>query len=58
MKDDSRAPEAIQMALDLIMEAAADDLVGDKISQESFRTFIEAYKTARDSVNRKDLILR
>lgn len=58
MKDDSRAPEAIQVALDLIMEAAADDLVGDKISQESFRTFIEAYKTARDSVNRKDLILR
>jgi uncharacterized protein YdiU (UPF0061 family) len=39
--------------LDLILESAAAGLVSNHISQESFRTFIEAYKTARDAIGRK-----
>ncbi|MCS6959924.1 MAG: TAXI family TRAP transporter solute-binding subunit [Pseudanabaenaceae cyanobacterium SKYGB_i_bin29] len=41
--------------LDKIMQEAGYDLIDEKISQESFRTFIEAYKTVRDIVARQPL---
>lgn len=39
--------------LDKIMQEAGQDLIDEKISQESFRTFIEAYKTVRDTIVRQ-----
>ncbi|BAZ39967.1 TRAP transporter solute receptor TAXI family protein [Calothrix sp. NIES-4101] len=42
-----------QEILDLIFERAAKALDVDNISQESFRTFNEAYKTARETIERQ-----
>jgi hypothetical protein len=36
-----------------ILEQVASDLIGENISQESYRTFVEAYKTTRDVIERK-----
>jgi hypothetical protein len=44
----------IQQKLDQILEQVVSDLVLENISQESFRTFIEAYKATRDSIERKN----
>ncbi len=41
-------------ALDAIVQAVERSLVGKEISQESFRTVIEAYKTARDRLQAAD----
>ncbi|MBD2775916.1 TAXI family TRAP transporter solute-binding subunit [Iningainema tapete] len=38
--------------LDRVLQKVAKDLIDKKISQESFRTFIEAYKTTRDAIER------
>jgi TRAP transporter TAXI family solute receptor len=40
--------------LDQILERVVADLVLENISQESFRTFIEAYKATKDSIDRKN----
>ena len=42
-----------QKQLDKIFRKAADALILESISQESFRTFIEAYKTTRDAIERQ-----
>jgi uncharacterized protein len=47
------AIELKQQILDLIFERAAKALDIDNISQESFRTFNEAYKTAREAIERQ-----
>ncbi|MFM7406663.1 MAG: hypothetical protein ACKO3K_08375 [Cuspidothrix sp.] len=44
----------IQEKLDKILEQVVSDLVLENISQESFRTFIEAYKATRDSIESKN----
>lgn len=44
----------IQQKLDIILEQVVSDLVLENISQESFRTFIEAYKATRDSIESKN----
>ncbi len=41
-----------QNALEQVFNQAADDLVRENISQESFRTFNEAYKTTREVLER------
>jgi uncharacterized protein len=45
--------ELKQQILDLIFARAAKALDVDNISQESFRTFNEAYKTAREAIERQ-----
>jgi uncharacterized protein len=52
MQDKQRPKQLIQQDLDQILEQASTDLVQDRLSQESFRTFVEAYKTTRDVVDR------
>ncbi len=47
----------IQQKLDIILEQVVSDLVLENISQESFRTFIEAYKATRDSIESKNPLL-
>lgn len=53
LQDEKRGKNLIQQELDQLLKTAAINLIQDKISQESFRTFIEAYKTTRDSLERK-----
>lgn len=55
LQDRQRDKHLIQDDLDQLLETAAANLIQDKISQESFRTFIEAYKTTRDSIERKNI---
>jgi uncharacterized protein len=44
----------IQQKLDIILEQVVSDLVLENISQESFRTFIEAYKATKHSIESKN----
>jgi TRAP transporter TAXI family solute receptor len=53
MQDEQRSKQIVQQELDQILEQASADLVKDKISEESFRTFVEAYKTTRDLLERR-----
>jgi len=53
LQDRKRDMSLIQYDLEQLLETAAANLIQDNISQESFRTFIEAYKTTRDSIERK-----
>jgi TRAP transporter TAXI family solute receptor len=53
MQDQQRGKQLVQRDLDQILEKASTDLVNDTMSQESFRTFVEAYKTTRDVVERR-----
>lgn len=53
MQDEQRSKQAVQRELDQILEKASADLVQDNISEESFRTFVEAYKTTRDLIERR-----
>ncbi len=55
MKSD-KAADLKQQDLDRVFREAAADLVNEKISQESFRTFNEAYKTARETIEREKLL--
>ncbi len=55
MNDDRGSIEEVQLDLEKIFRRAATDLIREKISQESFRTFNEAYKTTRESIERKRL---
>ncbi len=53
MNDDEGDPIAGQRELDRIFRKAAKSLIREDISQESFRTFNEAYKTAREALDRR-----
>ncbi len=53
MQDQQRGKQLVQRDLDQILEKASADLVSDTMSQESFRTFVEAYKTTRDVIERR-----
>ncbi|MEA5577225.1 TAXI family TRAP transporter solute-binding subunit [Anabaena sp. UHCC 0451] len=46
--------DLLQQKLDQILEQVVGDLVAENISQESFRTFIEAYKATRDAIERNN----
>ncbi|MGM3305015.1 TAXI family TRAP transporter solute-binding subunit [Anabaena sp. WFMT] len=46
--------DLLQQKLDQILEQVVGDLVSENISQESFRTFVEAYKATRDAIDRKN----
>ncbi len=53
LQDNQETRENLHLHLDEIMKQVANDLVRENISQESFRTFVEAYKTTRDTIDRK-----
>ena len=46
-------PQDGLVKIDRIFEQVAGELMQEAISQESFRTFIEAYKTVREIIDRK-----
>lgn len=46
-------PQEALKQLDVLFENVASELVKESISQESFRTFNEAYKTVREVIGRK-----
>lgn len=46
--------DLLRQKLDQILEQVVGDLVAENISQESFRTFIEAYKATRDAIERNN----
>jgi uncharacterized protein len=53
LMQDARAgtlPSKILPKLDELLEQVTNDLSNDAISQESYRTFMEAYKTARSTI--------
>ncbi len=56
LADRQRSQDLILQELDQILETAATNLIDENISQESFRTFIEAYKTTRDAIERKSSV--
>jgi uncharacterized protein len=51
-------PREALTKLDLLFEQIATELVREGISQESFRTFNEAYKTVREVIVRKGISLK
>jgi uncharacterized protein len=53
MKEDGGDLNEKQKQLDQTFAQAADALIAERISQESFRTFNEAYKTAREAIERR-----
>ncbi|WP_235656156.1 hypothetical protein [Fischerella thermalis] len=53
LQDKTISKDLLQKELDQILEQVASDLIGENISQESYRTFVEAYKTTRDVIERK-----
>lgn len=53
MKEDGGNLNEKQKQLDQTFAQAADALIAERISQESFRTFNEAYKTAREAIERR-----
>jgi len=50
LQDNQINQHLIQQELDKIIAQVANDLVRENISQESFRTFVDAYKTTRDKI--------
>ncbi len=46
-------PQEALKQLDILFENVASELIKESISQESFRTFNEAYKTVREVISRK-----
>ncbi|MBG1265562.1 TAXI family TRAP transporter solute-binding subunit [Nostoc sp. WHI] len=53
LQDSQLNQHLIQQELDKILAQVANDLVRENISQESFRTFVDAYKTTRDKIVNK-----
>lgn len=49
---DMQNKDLLQQKIDVILREVAQKLIADEISEESFRTFIEAYKTTRDAIER------
>ncbi|QLE56896.1 TAXI family TRAP transporter solute-binding subunit [Nostoc sp. TCL26-01] len=52
LNDDVQSQDLRQQKIDKILKEVAQKLIADDISEESFRTFIEAYKTTRDAIER------
>lgn len=52
LHDTKETKDVLQQKIDGILKEVADKLILEEISQESFRTFIEAYKTTRDAIER------
>ncbi|MGH8000913.1 MAG: TAXI family TRAP transporter solute-binding subunit, partial [Brasilonema sp.] len=52
LRDTKASKDLLQQKIDKIIKEVAEKLVLEEISQESFRTFIEAYKTTRDAIER------
>jgi TRAP transporter TAXI family solute receptor len=52
LHDTKETKNVLQQKIDEILKEVADKLILEEISQESFRTFIEAYKTTRDAIER------
>jgi hypothetical protein len=52
LHDTKETKDVLQQKIDEILKEVADKLILEEISQESFRTFIEAYKTTRDAIER------
>ncbi|WP_211176367.1 hypothetical protein [Brasilonema sp. UFV-L1] len=52
LRDTKTSKDLLQQKIDLILKEVAEKLVLEEISQELFRTFIEAYKTTRDAIER------
>jgi TRAP transporter TAXI family solute receptor len=52
LHDTKETKGVLQQKIDGILKEVADKLILEEISQESFRTFIEAYKTTRDAIER------
>ncbi|WP_016870690.1 TAXI family TRAP transporter solute-binding subunit [Fischerella thermalis] len=53
LQDKTISKDLLQKELDQILEKVASDLIAENISQESYRTFVEAYKITRDAIERK-----
>ena len=53
MRDESKTRESVQKELEQLLEEITANLIADRISPESFRTFIEAYKTTIDTIEHK-----
>jgi uncharacterized protein len=53
LQDNSHSKDILQQELDRILKQVSRDLLAENLSQESFRTFIEAYKTTRDAIDRR-----
>ncbi|PMB38604.1 hypothetical protein CEN40_25335, partial [Fischerella thermalis CCMEE 5205] len=53
LQDKTISKDLLQKELDQILEQVASDLIAENISQESYRTFVEAYKITRDAIERK-----
>jgi Arc/MetJ-type ribon-helix-helix transcriptional regulator len=54
LQDKTINQNLLQQELDAILERVATDLIAENISQESYRTFVEAYKITRDAIERKN----
>jgi uncharacterized protein len=50
LRNSHLSKDILQQKVDSILKEVAEKLVVEEISQESFRTFIEAYKTTRDAI--------
>jgi uncharacterized protein len=49
---DRQKKDILQQKLDKLLNQVAEKLIAEEISQESFRTFIEAYRTTREAIER------
>ncbi|WP_232224289.1 hypothetical protein [Mastigocladopsis repens] len=52
LRDNKQSRDLLQQKIDKTLKEVAEKLILEEISQESFRTFIEAYKTTRDAIER------
>ncbi|MBW4606797.1 MAG: TAXI family TRAP transporter solute-binding subunit [Hassallia sp. WJT32-NPBG1] len=52
LRDTKQSKDFLQQKIDKILKEVAEKLILEEISQESFRTFMEAYKTTRDAIER------
>ncbi len=53
LQDQTENKSTLHQQLDTILQDVAASLTQEKISEESFRTFVEAYKTTRDAIDRR-----
>jgi len=53
LQDQTTDKSTLHQQLDAILQYVATNLTQEKISEESFRTFVEAYKTTRDAIDRR-----
>ncbi|WP_414583385.1 hypothetical protein [Scytonema sp. PCC 10023] len=53
LRDTKQNKDLLQQKIDKILKEVAEKLILEEISQESFRTFMEAYKTTKDAMERQ-----